>query len=48
MTFTYVARTTSIVILFALASIDNLRVQQMDIETEILKWALDEEAYVEL
>ncbi|KAL6315951.1 hypothetical protein AAG906_013785 [Vitis piasezkii] len=46
-TYAPVARTTSIRILFALASIHNLFVHQMDVKTAFLNGDLNEEVYME-
>nr|CAN83010.1 hypothetical protein VITISV_010102 [Vitis vinifera] len=46
-TYASVARTTSIRILFALASIHNLFVHQMDVKTAFLNGDLNEEVYME-
>ncbi|RVW91509.1 Retrovirus-related Pol polyprotein from transposon TNT 1-94 [Vitis vinifera] len=46
-TYAPVARTTSIRILFALASIHNLFVHQMDVKTAFLNGNLNEEVYME-
>ena len=46
-TYAPVARITSIRILFALASIHNLYVHQMDVKTAFLNRDLDEEIYME-
>ncbi|RVW28531.1 Retrovirus-related Pol polyprotein from transposon TNT 1-94 [Vitis vinifera] len=46
-TYASVARTTSIRILFALASIHNLFVHQMDVKTTFLNGDLNEEVYME-
>ncbi|RVW78145.1 Retrovirus-related Pol polyprotein from transposon TNT 1-94 [Vitis vinifera] len=46
-TYAPVARTTSIRILFALASIHNIFVHQMDVKTEFLNGDLNEEVYME-
>ncbi|RVW71217.1 Retrovirus-related Pol polyprotein from transposon TNT 1-94 [Vitis vinifera] len=46
-TYVPVARTTSIRILFALASIHNLFVHQMDVKTAFLNGDLNEEVYME-
>ncbi|KAL6345172.1 hypothetical protein AAG906_013656 [Vitis piasezkii] len=46
-TYAPVARTTSIRILFALASIHNLFVHQMDVKTAFLNGELNEEVYME-
>ncbi|RVW93366.1 Retrovirus-related Pol polyprotein from transposon TNT 1-94 [Vitis vinifera] len=46
-TYAPVARTTSIRILFALASIHNLFVHQMDVKTTFLNGDLNEEVYME-
>ena len=46
-TYAPVARTTSIRILFALASIHNLYVHQMDVKTTFLNGDLNEEVYME-
>ena len=46
-TYAPVARTTTIRVLFALASLHNLYVHQMDVKTTILNGDLDEEVYME-
>ena len=46
-TYAPVARITSIRIIFALASIYDLHVHQMDVKTTILNGHLDEEVYME-
>ena len=46
-TYAPVARTTTIRVLFALASLHNLYVHQMDVKTAFLNGDLDEEVYME-
>ena len=46
-TYALVARITTIRVLFALASLDNLYVHQMDVKTTFLNGDLDEEIYME-
>ena len=46
-TYASVARTTSIRVLFALASIHDLYIHQMDVKTTFLNGDLDEEVYME-
>ena len=46
-TYAPVAKTTTIRILFALASLNNLIVHQMDVKTAFLNGDLDEEIYME-
>ena len=45
-TYAPVARITSIIILFALASIHNLPIHQMDVKIVFLNGDLDEEVYI--